>query len=127
MNKCGVSCSDQKWSILGEHGMRDKCSTSLQPLKFNGTQIKLNSEEIVLTKESHIGGILLVKNYDVDSTSSRGITRIKLLPQEQYLAQRARDAYIAFICQPEASFNLFRAAQIVKFLSDDIAMLNKRL
>ena len=83
--------------------------TSSHPLKFNGVQIKLNSEGIVLTKESHIGSIFLVTNRDVDSTSSREITRKKLSPKEQYWAQRARGAYIASVCQPEASFNLFRA------------------
>ena len=31
------------------------------------------------------------------------------------------------MCQPEASFNLFQAAQTVEFLPDDIALLNKRL
>ena len=31
------------------------------------------------------------------------------------------------MCQPEASFNLSRAAQTVKFLPDNIAILNKRL
>ena len=60
--------------------------TSTQPLKFNGAQIKLDSEVIVLTKKSHVGGILLVTDHDVDSTSSREITRKKLLPKEQYLA-----------------------------------------
>ena len=44
-----------------------------------------------------------------------------------YMTQRARGAYIASVCQPEASFNLFRVAQTVEFLPDDIALLNKRL
>ena len=101
--------------------------TSSHPLKFNGAQIKLDSEEIVLTKESHVNGILPVTNRDIDSTSSRGITRKKLSPKEQYLVQRARGAYIASVCQSEASFDLSRAAQTVEFLPDDIALLNKRL
>ena len=101
--------------------------TSSHPLKFNRVQIKLDSEGIVLTKESHVGGILSITNRDVDSTSSRGITRKKLSPKEQYLVQRARDAYIASVCQPEASLDLSRAAQTVEFLPDDIALLNKRL
>lgn len=37
--------------------------------------MKLNLNGIVLTKESHIGGILLVTDHDADSTSSKGITR----------------------------------------------------
>ena len=101
--------------------------TPAHPLKFNGAQIKLDSNGIVLTKESHVGGILSVTDHAADSTSSREITRKKLSPKEQYLAQMARGTYIASVCQPEASFNLSRAAQIVKFLLEDIAMLNKRL
>ena len=101
--------------------------TSAHSLKFNGAQIKLDSNEIVLTKESHVGGILPVTDHVADSTSSRGITRKKLSPKEQYLAQRARGAYIASVCQPEASFDLSRAAQTVEFSADDIALLNKRL
>lgn len=100
---------------------------SARPLKFNGAQIKLDSNGTVLIKESHVGGIFLVTDHNIDSTSLRGITRKKLLLKEQYLAQRAKCAYIAFMCQPEASFNLFRAIQTVKFLPDYIALLNKRL
>ena len=43
------------------------------------------------------------------------------------MAQKARGAYIASVCQPETSFDLSRAAQTVEFLPDDIALLNKQL
>ena len=104
-----------------------KYLTFSQPLKFNGAKIKCDSKGFILTKKSHRGGILLVTNHDADSTSSRGITRKKLSPKEQYLAQRARGAYIAFVCQPEASFNLSQAVQTMEFLPKNIALLNKRL
>lgn len=104
-----------------------KYLTSAQPIKFNGAQIKLNSDGIVLTKESHVGGILLVTGHDADSTSSRGVTSTKLSPKEQYVAQRARGAYIASMCQPEASFDVSCATETVEFLPDNIAPLNKRL
>ncbi len=100
--------------------------TSAQPIKFNKTQIKLDSDGIVLTKESDVGDILLVTDYDADSSSSRGITRKKLSTKEQYLAQKAQGAYIASVCLPEASFDLSQAAQTVESSSDDIALLNKR-
>lgn len=51
--------------------------TSIQPQKFNGAQIKLDSESIVLAKKSHVGGILLVIDCDTDSISFRGVTRKK--------------------------------------------------
>ncbi len=56
--------------------------TFTQPLKFNRTSIKLDSKGIILIKKSHVGGILLVIDHDVDSTSSRRITRKKLSPKK---------------------------------------------
>ena len=56
--------------------------TLVYPLKFNSTQIKLDSNGIVLTKKSQVGGILLVTNYAADSTNSKGITRKKLSPKK---------------------------------------------
>ena len=60
--------------------------TFSHPLKFNGVQINLDLKRIVLSKESHVGDIFFITNHDVDSTNSRGITRKKLSPKEQYLA-----------------------------------------
>jgi hypothetical protein len=45
----------------------------------------------------------------------------------QYVMQRARGAYIATVCQPEAAFDLSSAAQITEPSKDDIKKLNKRL
>ena len=53
-----------------------------QLLKFNEAQINLDSESIILTKESHIDRILLVTDYDADSASSKRIIRKKLLSKE---------------------------------------------
>ena len=47
-------------------------------LKFNGAQIKLNLNGIVLTKQSHVGGILLIIDQIADFSSSREITKKKL-------------------------------------------------
>lgn len=55
--------------------------TSTQPIKFNGVQIKLDSNGLVLTKESHIGSIFLVTTHDADSTSLRRIIKKSLLPK----------------------------------------------
>jgi hypothetical protein len=43
------------------------------------------------------------------------------------MEQRARGAYIASICQPEASFDLSVAAQIQQPADDDYVKLNRRL
>ena len=47
--------------------------------------------------------------------------------EQQYLEQRARGAYIASICQPEASFDLSVAAQAHHPTEEDINALNVRL
>jgi hypothetical protein len=47
--------------------------------------------------------------------------------KEQYVAQRARGAYIATVCQPEAAFGLSSAAQVTEPNEDDINKLNKVL
>ena len=102
--------------------------TSTKPIKFNGTRIELEaSEDLTLRQDTHVGGIELVKKFDASTTSSRGVVRTKLSSKDQYIAQRARGAYLASICQPEASFNLSYAAQSTEFSSDNISILNKRL
>ncbi len=50
-----------------------------------------------------------------------------LIFKDQYIAQRARETYLTFICQSEASFKLSHAAQSIEMSSDDINTLNKRL
>ena len=97
------------------------------PIKFNGVKIKLGEDgSLYLNHESH-ALVQPVKQSDSSSTSARGVVRERLTPKEQYLAQRARGAYVACICQPEASFDLSHAAQSTEFSPGDIATLNKRL
>jgi hypothetical protein len=47
--------------------------------------------------------------------------------RQSYVKQRARGAYIAFICQPEATFNLSVTAQHQEPAESDVTALNKRL
>ena len=46
---------------------------------------------------------------------------------QQYVEQRARGAYIASICQPEATYDMSVAAQYRDVDGGTIARLNKRL
>ena len=102
--------------------------TSTKPIKFNGTRIELEANgDFTLRQDTHVGGINFVKKLDASTTSSRGVVRTKLFSKDQYIAQRARGAYLASICQLEASFDLSYAVQSTEFSSDDIATLNKRL
>jgi len=47
--------------------------------------------------------------------------------KKTYIQQRARGAYIATICQPEASFDLAAAAQATNPSKEEVSRLNKRL
>jgi hypothetical protein len=112
-------------------------------LKFNETRIeRLSSNDlndpndlndsngaIYFRQETHIQGIQLINSIETSITSAREKVRVNLTPKKQYIAQRARDAHLAAICQSEATFDLSYAAQSIEstFSSDDITTLNKRL
>ena len=103
--------------------------TFTQPLKFNGGLIQLDSMDmaITLTQERQCKSLRLVSSKPATTTSSRGTIRNELSSKDQYVAQRARGAYIASVSQPEASFDLSFAAQISNPDQLDIKALNKRL
>ncbi len=100
-------------------------------LKFNDTRVERigSNDAIYFRQETHIQDIQLIQSIDIIITSVRDKMRIKLITKEQYVTQRARDVYLTFICQFEASFDLSRAAQFIEstFSFDDIISLNKRL
>jgi len=62
-----------------------------------------------------------------DLTSSRGEVHKAVTLKDQYITQRARGAYIATVCQPEAAFNLSFIAQVVNLKEEYAKQLNKRL
>jgi hypothetical protein len=98
------------------------------PIKFNRGMIRLLTDgSITLTQEQQCQNLSVVSTKTATSTSSRGITRGVLTPKDQYITQRARGAYIASVCQPEASFDLSFAAQVINPTKDDTKSLNKRL
>ncbi|KAI1003495.1 hypothetical protein K3495_g4719, partial [Podosphaera aphanis] len=103
--------------------------TVAHPLKFNGCIIKLCQDGVItLTQEQQCNNISIVESDKrLSITSSRGALRKELSTKEQYVAQRARGAYIASMCQPEASFDLSSAAQANFPGKDDIEALNNRL
>ncbi|KAI1004025.1 hypothetical protein K3495_g4184 [Podosphaera aphanis] len=83
---------------------------------------------ITLTQERQCNNISIVESDKrLSITSSRGILRKELSTKEQYVAQRARGAYTASMCQLEASFDLSSAAQATFPEKDDIDALNNCL
>jgi hypothetical protein len=96
-------------------------------IKFNDTIIERQENDIYLRQISQSDHLQLIQSFDIAITSSRDKIRLALISKEQYVTQRARDAYVASICQSKASFDLFLAAQSIEVSSEDITTLNKRL
>ena len=112
--------------------IRDRsCFTSTNSIKFNDMKIQLhfsiNNSYITLFQETHIGGIILIQKNETSFTNNRDLVKKNLNTKDQYVAQRARGAYLASICQPEIFFDLSYATQSTEYTSDDISQLNKRL
>jgi hypothetical protein len=102
--------------------------TQFNLLKFNGGNIQLEADNsIVLTQEYQCKNLRLVTTCTTDLTSSRGTVREAVTPKDQYIAQRARGAYIATVSQPEAAFDLSFAAQVINPKEENAKQLNKRL
>ncbi|KAF1937171.1 hypothetical protein EJ02DRAFT_63582, partial [Clathrospora elynae] len=83
------------------------------PLEFNGCTLTLRGDTITLTQKGQGAKIEVI-----DKTADRA---------QKYMEQRARGAYIASICQPEALFDLSAAAQIQQPADRDYMKLNHRL
>ena len=115
------------------------CLTPTNPIKFNDMKIQLhpsiknsnffniNNPYITFYQETHIRKIILIQKNEISFTNNRKIIKKNLTPKDQYIAQRAKNAYLASICQFEVSFDLFYAVQSIEYISDDISQLNKRL
>ena len=102
--------------------------TSTCDLKFNGGIIHLQDDNhITITQERQGKNLRTVSKASISSTSSRGLIRTNLTTKEQYVAQRARGAYIASVSQPEAAYDLSVAAQAIDPTENDIKALNKRI
>ena len=107
---------------------RDQLTTNL-PLKFNGCVIRKSTNHLTITQEAQCKNLSIITSAPATTTSSRGNIRKGLSTLDQYIAQRARGAYVASTCHPEASFDLSVAAQVNggNITKADIAALNKRI
>jgi hypothetical protein len=131
--------ADQSFAVVEEEAIHSaKLMTktreqliSNNSLKFNDTRIERSdpNESIYYRQEAHIQDIQLIQSIESIITNARDKVRIKLTSKEQYVTQRAREAYLTSICQFEASFDLSHAAQFndSTFCQNDVIALNKRL
>jgi hypothetical protein len=106
---------------------REKLTSTIS-IKFNDDLISLSDNFLLLTQSKQFDQIKLINlSSSINLTSSREEMRKMITFKDQYIAQRARDAYIATISQLEASFDFSLAAQIINFKEEDAKRLNQRL
>ena len=102
---------------INQANIMTKARISLQnknQLSFNGAVIKLEKSHISMLPKGQGDKLQIVNEKNGNF-------------YEKYREKRARGAYIASICQPEASFDLSTAAQIQHPTVDETKYLNKRL
>ena len=105
-----------------------ECFNITNSIKFNDMKIELQKDETIIIKHaSYVKNISLIKNQNFSFINAKNIIRKKLISKNQYVIQRTQNAYVILICQFETSFDLAYAAQIINVISNDIALLNKRL
>jgi hypothetical protein len=103
---------------LEQAAFRSKPKTTLSKdtqLEFNGCTLSIKDiHKLVLTQKNQGSKLTVIdiKNVDIG---------------QAYIEQRARGAYIASICQPEAAFDLSTAAQHKEPDEKQCVKLNKRL
>ena len=101
--------------------------TEQTPIKFNGGLITQEGNLIKLTQERQAQNLRLVIVKPTDLTSSCRETCKTVNTKDQYVAQHARGAYIAIVCQPESLYDLSFAAQVTDLQEADVKQLNKRI
>jgi hypothetical protein len=114
-----IILGDKTFNERESQEMTFKCKVKTElkkgtALTFNGCIVTRSDDNVVIVKQKAQGNKLLL----VDTT--RDI-------KQQYLEQRARGAYLASICQPEAAFDLAIAAQAIAPSVEDAMTLNKRI
>jgi len=81
---------------------------------FNGCRLRVETTSITVFQKGQAEKLALIDAKAADA-------------KQQYVEQRARGAYIASICQPEATFDYSVAAQARDPTEDDFKALNKRI
>jgi archaeosine-15-forming tRNA-guanine transglycosylase len=106
-----------------------KILITLTSIKFNDEIIIIDSlDTLLLNQLKQFDQIRLINmTISVDLIDSRGQIRKMMTSKDQYVAQRARDAYIVIMTQSEASFDLFLTVQVTNPKEEDAKRLNRRL
>ncbi len=101
----------------------------INSIKFNDEIINLAEDDniLFLNQSKQFDCLRLITIKSANLTESRSQVRKSIISKNQYVAQRARSAYIAIMTQSEASFDFSVAAQIINLKEKDAKRLNQRL
>ena len=119
-------CGDEGFQDLEQEKLQEAGFTAKNkeklapdtPLLFNGCVLSIKDDVLTIRQKDQGKKIIPVEN-------NKGKEEASI--HQQFIEQRARGAYIASICQPEASFDLSIAAQHQDPNSEEVKALNKRL
>ena len=106
---------------------KKKKFTSQHSIKFNDVYIKQENSFFYLNQERLCKNLRLITLQSSDLISARGVIRKSVTFGDQYVAQRAKGAYIATLSQSEAAFDLSFAVQVISPKQKDAKRLNKRI
>jgi hypothetical protein len=105
--------------------LNDELVIQIEDFKLTNSLNKISSISSLLTQSKQFDQIKLINlSFSINLTSSREKIRKMITFKNRYVAQRARNAYIATISQFEAIFDLLFAAQIINFKEKYAKRLN---
>ncbi|KAL2890947.1 Ribonuclease H-like domain [Ceratocystis lukuohia] len=106
---------------------REELSNS-HGLKFNSSPLSMMDDgSLYLSQECQVVNIDTIDNTLKVNRGSRGKLSQPLTCEEQCVAQRARGAYVASVCQSEASFDMSTGAHHTNPDGEQVKALNLRL
>ena len=111
--------------------------TSQHQIKFNGAYIKQensqensqleNSQSLYLNQKRLCKNLRLIESKPKDLTNAKNVIRKSVAFEDQYVAQKTRNAYITTLNQSETTFDFSFAVQVINPQKNDAKRLNKRI
>ena len=95
--------------------------------KFNDAYIKQEGNSFHLNQNRLCKNLRLVTPRSSDLTNAKGVMKKEMKFENQYVAQKAKDAYIVTLNQFETAFDLSFAVQMINPKKKNAKMLNKRI
>lgn len=108
-----LGLTDKAFADLEDKELRFKA----KPKQFLAHDAQIDFNGCIVRVHQHNGNIMLRQKKQGEKLEAA-------VDRQSYIQQRARGAYIATTCQPEASFDLAAAAQASDLTKEEIAKLN---